>query len=104
MKDYSKGKRPDELEPFFPNEILRVVIAALIVVILILALVVAIPESFQEMNHEISSYASAAPAWYLLPFYKLFNTADSIILAVLVCTIGALSIIALPFIRNFFKR
>lgn len=99
MKDYSRGKKPEGLEPFFPNEILRCLISGLIVIVLFFLLVIILPETFQELTDGPSKLAQSMPAWYLYPFHKLFEYIANGKIALMVLLISAFALAAMPFLR-----
>lgn len=71
MKDYSKHYKPEELEPFFPNEFLRHVLAILTLIIGLLLGGIFLPESSQDALHHGEGAIEEKPLWYLLPIYEL---------------------------------
>ncbi|MFQ5862446.1 MAG: hypothetical protein ACE5IC_04920 [Candidatus Brocadiales bacterium] len=97
MKDYSKYYRPEELEPFYPNEFLRHILVILILIIGLLLGVMFLPESAQDALGIGEDAPEEKPLWYLLPIYELSRlVADkTAFFAILGCAAAAL--LSVPF-------
>ncbi len=103
MKDYSKGRTPEELEPLYPNQILTHGIVTFLLVSAIMLGVVFIPESFQKATEEFASYQTRPP-WFLLPFYQLSYMVNSNVWFVVVLAIYAIVFISVPVIDRKSER
>lgn len=97
MKDYTKYYRPDELEPFYPNEFLRHVLVVFILFAGLLLGVIFLPESAQGVRSIGEGVPGQKPPWYILPIYELsvLLPEKAAFFAVLGCTAAAF--ISLPF-------
>lgn len=64
MKDYTKGKSPEMLEPFFPNELFRhiIVLCFLVIIELVAVIFFPLPKLVKKPDHI---------PWPLLPVYNL---------------------------------
>lgn len=103
MVDYRKGRSNEELEPFFPNEILRHTLLTFFLISAVMVAVIALPESFQKATDEFASFQTR-PAWYLLPFYQLSSLVTGKALYCGVLVVFALLFVALPFLDRNKKR
>jgi quinol-cytochrome oxidoreductase complex cytochrome b subunit len=104
MVDYSKGRREEELEPFFPNEILRHTLLTFLLISAIMLGVLFLPESFQKSTDEFASLQTKPP-WFLLPFCYLSGFINNKLWYILIISIYAIAFIGVPFIdRNAEKR
>lgn len=99
MVDYSKGRREEDLEPFFPNEILRHTLLTFLLISAIMLGVLFLPESFQKLTDEFSSL-QAKPPWFLLPFYHLSGLTNSRIWCITIFSIYAMVFLSVPFIER----
>jgi len=98
MKDYTKNKTPNMLEPFFPNEMLRYIIVGCFLVILELLGVLFFPlpcTIFQKPDHI---------PWYLFPLYKGKHMIQNDVLFISFLTVFALVFVLWPFITSIKKR
>jgi quinol-cytochrome oxidoreductase complex cytochrome b subunit len=99
MKDYTKDYPPEELEPFFPNELLRHLLVIFLLIIVEFLGVVLLPETAQDRVDPLSAAGGydPKPLWFLLPIYGLFGLIPSktVCFALLGCDMAAL--ISLPF-------
>ncbi|MCR4343832.1 MAG: hypothetical protein NUV44_03615 [Candidatus Scalindua sp.] len=103
MADYSKGRSEEELEPFFPNEILRHTLLTFFFISAIMLGVLFFPESFQKSTDEFASFQTR-PAWFLLPFFHLSTLINSKIWSVVILTIYAIMFITVPFLDRNSER
>ncbi|MBC8551359.1 MAG: hypothetical protein H8D23_17065 [Candidatus Brocadiales bacterium] len=103
MVDYRKGRNEDELEPFFPNEVLRHTLLTFFLISAIMLGVLFLPESYQKSIDEFASYENK-PLWFLLPFSYMSSLIDSRALSVVVFAIYAIAFIAVPFLDRNRKR
>ncbi|GJQ60227.1 MAG: hypothetical protein D8M57_10750 [Candidatus Scalindua sp. AMX11] len=103
MVDYRKGRGKDELEPFFPNEILRHTLLTFFLISAVLVAVITFPESFQKATGEFSTFQTRPP-WYLLPFYQLSFLVKSRGCYSTVLAVFALFFLAIPFLDRNPKR
>jgi hypothetical protein len=94
MKDYTKGRSPEMLEPFFPNEIFRHIIVSCFLLVIECIAVNFFPLPFKliEKPDRIS--------WFLLPVYKLSRLVHNEILLILILVAGALVFISWPFLSS----
>ena len=100
MVDYSKGSSEEELEPFFPNEILRHTLLTFLLISAIMLGVLFLPESFQKSTDEFASFQTKPP-WFLLPFYHFSNLTNNKIWCITIFSLYAMVFISVPFIdRN----
>ncbi len=97
MKDYTKNKKPEELEPFFPNEIFRHIIAACFLAVIELIAVIAFP-----LPWKFSNKPDHIP-WFFLPIYRLQKLVQSDILFITLLAFSALIFISLPFLADMRK-
>ncbi len=104
MVDYSNGRCEEELEPFFPNEILRHTLLTFLLISSIMLGVLFLPESFQNSLDESISHENSPP-WFLLPFYYISDLIDNKVLYVLIISLYAIAFIGVPFLdRNSERR
>ena len=104
MVDYSNGRCEEELEPFFPNEILRHTMLTFLLISSIMLGVLFLPESFQNSLDESISHENSPP-WFLLPFYYIYDLIDNKALYVLIISLYAIAFIGVPFLdRNSERR
>ncbi len=103
MVDYRKGRSEGELEPFFPNEILRHILLTFLLISAIMLGVLFLPESFQKSIDDYASYENR-PLWFLLPFSHLSSLINSKVWFVIVIAIYAMAFIAVPFLDRNYKR
>jgi len=104
MVDYSNGRGEEELEPFFPNEILRHTLLTFLLISAIMLGVLFLPESFQNSLDESISHENS-PLWFLLPFYYISGLIDNKVLYVLIISLYAMAFIGIPFLdRNSERR
>jgi quinol-cytochrome oxidoreductase complex cytochrome b subunit len=103
MKDYSKGRSEEELEPFFPNEILRHALLTFFFLSAVMVAVIFLPESFQKSTDEFAAFQSKPP-WYLQPFYQLSSMVKNKVTYVIILTIFAITFISIPFLDRKSER
>jgi quinol-cytochrome oxidoreductase complex cytochrome b subunit len=103
MADYSKGRSEEELEPFFPNEILRHTFLTFFFISAVMLGVMFFPESFQKSTDEFASFQTRPP-WFLLPFYYLSGLINNQFCYILVISIYAIAFIGVPFIDRNAER
>ncbi len=108
MVDYRKGRSEEELERFFPNEILRHTLLAFLLISAIMLGVLFLPESFQKSIDGFASYENRPP-WFLLPFSCMSRVINNRALCVIVFAIYAVAFIVVPFLdrnreRSLWKR
>ena len=103
MADYSKGRSEEELEPFFPNEILRHTILTFLFISAVMLGVLFLPESFQKSTDEFASFQTRLP-WFLLPFFHFSTLINHKIWYVVILVIYAIIFIALPFLDRSTER
>ncbi len=103
MVDYRKGRSEEELEPFFPNEVLRHTLLTFFLVSAVMVGVIVIPESFQKSTDEFAAFVSTPP-WYLLPFYQLSSLVNSKALCITALSVFSLLFVSVPFLDRSSKR
>ncbi len=108
MVGYSKGRSQDELESFYPNEILRHILLIFLLISAVILGVIFIPESFQKSTDEFAALQTRPP-WYLLPFYQLLNLLKNKATYISILTIIAITFISIPFLdrkpeRSLWKK
>jgi quinol-cytochrome oxidoreductase complex cytochrome b subunit len=103
MADYSKGRSEEELEPFFPNEILRHTLLTFFFISAVMLGVLFFPESFQKSTDEFASFQTKPP-WFLLPFFHFSSLINHEIWCVTVFAIYAIVFIFVPFLDRNHKR
>ncbi|MEP9410792.1 MAG: hypothetical protein HRF42_05205 [Candidatus Brocadia sp.] len=92
MKDYTKGKSPEMLEPFFPNELYRHIVVSCFLVIIELVAVILFPLPFKVVNKP-----DHIP-WFLLPVYKLDKLIKNEVMFISILVLCALLFISWPFL------
>lgn len=92
MKDYTKGKRPEMLEPFFPNELLRHIIVSCFLIILEMGAIMVFP-----LPWKIIKKPDHIP-WFLLPVYQLHKLLHNEVLFISVLVLSALLFVSWPFL------
>ncbi len=108
MADYSKGRSEEELEPFFPNEILRHTLLTFFFISAVMLGVLFFPESFQKSTDEFASFQTK-PMWFLLPFYHFSALINNTVWYVVSLAIYTIMFIAVPFLdrkpeRSLWKK
>jgi quinol-cytochrome oxidoreductase complex cytochrome b subunit len=104
MADFRKGRSEEELEPFFPNEILRHTLVTFFFISAVMLGVLFFPESFQKSTDEFASFQTRPP-WFLLPFYYLSGLINNKIYYILIISIYSITFICVPFLdRNHERR
>ena len=98
MKDYTKDRSPEMLEPFFPNEMFRHTIVSCFLVVLELIAVILFPLPFKFVNKPDHI------SWFLLPIYNLKKLVQSETLFILILAVCALLFISWPFLVSDKKR
>ncbi len=95
--DYSKGRSEEELEPFYPNEILKHTLLTFLFISAVMLGVIFIPESFQKATDEFAAL-QARPPWYLLPFYQLLDLIKNKAVYLVILIVLAIAFIGIPFL------
>ncbi len=103
MVDYRKGRSEEELEPFFPNEVLRHALLTFLLISAIMLGVLFLPESFQKSTDEFASFQTRPP-WFLLPFFHFSTLINHKIWCVTVFAIYSIVFIFVPFLDRNRKR
>jgi quinol-cytochrome oxidoreductase complex cytochrome b subunit len=103
MADYSKGRSEEELEPFYPNEILRHTLLTFLFISAVMLGVLYLPESFQKSTDEFTSFQTKPP-WFLLPFFHFSTLINSKVWYVVILTIYAIIFISIPFLDKNAER
>ncbi len=103
MADYSKGRSDEELEPFFPNEILRHTLLTFFFISAVMLGVLFFPESFQKSTDEFASFQTRPP-WFLLPFSYVSSLIDTKVWYIVILTIYAIIFITVPFLDRSYER
>jgi len=113
--DYTKQYRPDQLEPFWPNEIVKMAVAVLctLAVIMLFAILPVLLDSAglhgmghheEPANPRGSTPEGIKPEWYFLAVYQYLRLMPTKMLGISGKTLGVLSqgvvvtiLVALPF-------
>ncbi len=103
MVDYRIGRNEDELEPFFPNEILRHTLLTFLLISAIMLGVLFLPESYYNSVDGSASSENSIP-WFLLPFYYISSLIDNKALYILVISLYAVTFIGVPFLDRNSER
>ncbi len=98
MKDYTKGKSPDMLEPFFPNELFRHAIVSCFLVIVELVAVMVLPLPWKPV-----AWPDYVP-WFLMPVYNLSRLIHNEILFIAFLVVCAILFVSWPFLVVRKKR
>lgn len=98
MKDYTKDKNPEKLEPFFPNEMFRHIIVTCFLIIVELAAVIVLPLPWKFINKP-----DHIP-WFLLLVYRLRNLIQNDTLFTVLSILSVLLFILWPFLTERKKR
>ena len=91
MKDYTKDKGAEKLEPFFPNEIFRHIIVACFLFILELVAVILFPLP------KLVNKPDYIP-WFLVPIYKLDKLIQNEVIFISILALCALLFVSWPFL------
>jgi quinol-cytochrome oxidoreductase complex cytochrome b subunit len=103
MVDFSKGRSEEELEAFYPNEILRHTILTFLFISAVMLGVMFFPESFQKSTDEFASFQTRPP-WFLLPFYHCSSLINNKVWHVTILVIYAITFISIPFLDRNSER
>ncbi len=103
MVDYSKGRSEEELEAFYPNEILRHIILTFLFISAVMLGVLFLPDSLQKSADEFASFQTR-PQWFLLPFYHLSGLINNKVWYVAILAIYAVTFISVPFLDRNAER
>jgi len=103
MVDYRKGRSEDDLEAFYPNEILRHTLLTFLLITAIMLGALLLPESFQNSVNEIASYKNKPP-WFLLPFYYISGVINNKVWYISIISIYAITFIGVPFLDRNHER
>ena len=103
MVDYRIGRSEDELEPFFPNEILRHTLITFLLINAIMLGVLFLPESYYNSVDGSASSENSIP-WFLLPFYFVSDLIDNKALYILVISLYTVAFIGVPFLDRNSER
>ncbi len=102
--NYSTRYKPHQLEPFFPNEIIKMFVSVLGTLAVIVFLALLVPEGEETPADPRSTPAHIKPEWYFLATYQslklmpqsLFGISGKL-LGVLVQTVIFLTLLSVPF-------
>jgi len=103
MVDYSKGRSEEELEAFYPNEVLRHIILTFLFISAVMLGVLFLPDSLQKPTDEFASFQTR-PQWFLLPFYHLSGLINNKVWYVAILVIYAITFISVPFLDRNAER
>ncbi len=103
MVDYSKGRSEEELEAFYPNEVLRHIILTFLFISVVMLGVLFLPDSMQKSTDEFASFQTR-PQWFLLPFYHLSGLINNKVWYVAILVIYAITFISVPFLDRNAER
>ncbi len=97
MTDYTKGKSPDMLEPFFPNEIFRYIVVSCFLLVLEFVAIIVFP--LPKFVHKPDDVP-----WFFVPMYGLRILAHNKYLFISMLVFGALLFVSWPFIAGLRKQ
>jgi len=103
MVDYSKGRSEEELEAFYPNEVLRHIILTFLFISAVMLGVLLLPDSLQKSTDEFASF-QARPQWFLLPFYHISGLINNKVWYVVILVTYAITFISVPFLDRNAER
>ena len=103
MVDYSRGRGPEELESFYPNEVLRHILLIFLFISAVMLGVIFIPESFQKSTDEFAALQARTP-WYLLSFYQLLDLIRNKAVYLVILIVLAITFISIPFLDRKSER
>ena len=103
MVDYSRGRGHEELESFYPNEVLRHILLIFLFISAVMLGVIFIPESFQKATDEFAAFQTRPP-WYLLPFYQLLDLIKHKAVYLVILIVLAIAFIGIPFLDRRSER
>ncbi len=103
MVDYSKGRSEEELEAFYPNEVLRHIILTFLFISAVMLGVLFLPDSLQKSTDEFASFQTR-PQWFLLPFYHFSGLINNKVWYVAILVIYAITFISVPFLDRNAER
>jgi quinol-cytochrome oxidoreductase complex cytochrome b subunit len=103
MVDYSKGRSEEELEAFYPNEVLRHIILIFLFISAVMLGVLFLPDSLQKSTDEFASFQTRPP-WFLLPFYHFSGLINNKVWYVAILVIYAITFISVPFLDRNAER
>ena len=103
MVDYSKGRSEEELEAFYPNEVLRHIILTFLFISAVMLGVLFLPDSLQKSTDEFASFQTR-PQWFLLPFYHLSGLINNKVWYVVILVTYAITFISVPFLDRNAER
>jgi quinol-cytochrome oxidoreductase complex cytochrome b subunit len=103
MVDLSKGRSEEELEAFYPNEILRHTLLTFLFISAVMLGVMFFPESFQKSTDEFASFQTR-PSWFLLPFYHCSSLINNRVWHLAILVIYAITFISIPFLDRNSER
>ena len=103
MVDFSKGRSEEELEAFYPNEILRHTLLTFLFISAVMLGVLFLPESFQKSTDEFASFQTRPP-WFLLSFYHCSSLINNMVWHVVILAIYAITFISVPFLDRNAER
>ncbi len=102
--DYSKQYGPGQLEPFFPNELIKMLVSMLATMAAIVALALLVPEGEEVPADPRSTLAHIKPEWYFLAVYQSLKLTPQSLLGISGKFLGVLMqavlfavLIAVPF-------
>lgn len=102
--DYSKQYRRSQLEPFFPNEMIKMVVSILVTLAVIVVVALVFPEPAEEPANPSSTPEHIKPEWYFLATYQSlklmpqdFLGISGKLLGVLAQTVAFFVLLTVPF-------
>ena len=98
MKDYAKGRSPDMLEPFFPNEPFRHAIVSCFLIIVELVAVMVLP-----LPWRVGGRPDYVP-WFFMPIYGLRRLIHNEPLFITFLVVCAILFVSWPFLVVRKKR
>lgn len=102
--DYSKQYQPSQLEPFFPNELVKMLVSMLVTMAVIVAIALLVPEPEEQPADPRNTPAHIKPEWYFLAVYQSLKLMPQSLLGisgkllgVLLQTVVFVALLSVPF-------
>ena len=103
-KDYTKEFPPEELEPFFPNEIIKFTTAIYFLLMVLFLLVAFLPVHPEVPANPFETPDHIKPEWYFLAVYQSLKLVPDELLGIGLVTLAGIGFILLPFIDRGKER
>jgi ubiquinol-cytochrome c reductase cytochrome b subunit len=98
MKDYTVGRKKDQLMPFFPHEILRMLNMMIWTLVIIFGIAIFAPEHLPEPADPHFTPPHIKPEWYFLGAYQFLKVIPNKVAGVVLQGVFMLAILILPFL------